>query len=268
MATQTIDVWDLTYGKPQIDPSDLAEAVCQQAGGTDLDYRTRLLIRDSVQALRSHWGDPRVDRWLEACPNRNRIEAIGREEFDKVGFPIIPRRLRDKTRPEVICQFLEQLGRSIEHDAHIHIAGAVALILPGYLSRQTSDIDIVTERQERRRFDTELLSQLKRSYGLVLAQVEAFLFPSGWQQRVNAIGVFGRLHVSLLNVYDICLSKLFSEGQKHLDDLRLVAPQLDKEILVQNLHRDAVDFAIMASPERLELAQHYWHVVFGEPLPL
>ena len=61
MVAQAQDLWKLVWGKPQIDPNDLAAAVEDEARSDDLDYRTRLLIRDSVEALKGHWGEKHVD---------------------------------------------------------------------------------------------------------------------------------------------------------------------------------------------------------------
>ena len=58
-------------------PTSLATtALVQQAQEEDPDYRTRLLIRDSAEALRSYWGETRFEQWLMNCPVRARIEAI------------------------------------------------------------------------------------------------------------------------------------------------------------------------------------------------
>ena len=89
MATQTLDLWSLVRGRPQIDPNDLADAVVQQAAEEPLDYRTRLLIRDSVEALTGYWGRQRAERWLTECPLHDKIEAISHEGFDEIGFPSI-----------------------------------------------------------------------------------------------------------------------------------------------------------------------------------
>lgn len=266
MATQTIDLWELTRGKPEIDPNDLAEAVCQQAGEDDLDYRTRLLIRDSVDALRGHWGDSRLLQWLERCPNRGRITAFCREEFDKVGFPTISRRLMEKTDPDLIRKLLDQLGWMVHQDTTTYIAGSVALILPGYLSRHTDDIDFINEVPEAIRKDHQRVRELEKSYGLTLGHVQSHYFPSGWQNRTHSVGVFGRLKVFRVDPYDVFLSKLSSRRQKDLDDMRLIAPQLDKETLVRRLKENA---AGLIEPEPLkEQSRKNWHVIFGEPLPL
>ena len=50
------DLWDLVWGKPSVDPDALAGAVEREAGKLRLDYRTRLLIRDSIHALETYWA--------------------------------------------------------------------------------------------------------------------------------------------------------------------------------------------------------------------
>jgi hypothetical protein len=265
MTTKTLEVWDMIYGTPQIDPSDLAEAVCQQAGEDPLDYRTRLLIRDSVVALRSHWGSARTEGWLARCPHRERIAQICQEEFEKVGFSTIRRRLMDKTDPVRVRQFLEQLGWNVHEETTAYIAGSVALILPGYLSRHTDDIDFINEVPAALRNNHARLHELETSYGLTLGHVQSHYFPSGWLQRVHSIGVFGRLRLFRVDVYDVFFSKLTSAREKDLDDIRFVAPQLDKETLIRKLWTTAQ--GLLAAPRLLELSQRNWQVVFGEPLP-
>src|SRR5262245_18319499 len=132
MATQTLDLWTLVRGRPQIDPNDLAEAVVNQAAEEDLDYRTRLLIRDSVDALRDYWGALRLERWFNERPYQERITKIIGEQFDEVGFPSIKKRLMDTTDPETVKQYFRQLGQELRETVKIAVAGGCALILPGY----------------------------------------------------------------------------------------------------------------------------------------
>ena len=49
MRVKSNDLWSLVKGRPQIDPDDLAAALAEQADQDPLDYRTRLLIHDSVE---------------------------------------------------------------------------------------------------------------------------------------------------------------------------------------------------------------------------
>src|SRR5438105_8024938 len=104
MAVDTLDLWSLVRGRPQIDPNDLADAVVQQAAEEPLDYRTRLLIRDSVDALAGYWGKQRVERWLTDCATHDKIDAICHDEYEKIGFPSIRKRLIAQTDPQTIEQ--------------------------------------------------------------------------------------------------------------------------------------------------------------------
>src|SRR5262245_32121923 len=161
MAVRAHDLWGLVWGKPQIDPDDLAAAVADQAREEELDYRTRLLIRDSVEALKGYWGERRVRDWLAGSSTRERIEAICGEAFERPGFPTIARRLMAKTDPEVIEQLLRRLGTGIHRSARLVIGGSASLILQGFLSRQTEDIDVVDEVPQEIRDEHGLLDRLK-----------------------------------------------------------------------------------------------------------
>jgi hypothetical protein len=265
MATQTLDLWTLVRKRPQIDPGDLADAVREQAREADLDYRTRLLIHDSVDALRTYWGDARVELWLDNALEGQRIREICGEAFDKVGFPSIRKRLMDKTDPEEIRQFLRDLGTRLHGHHRIYIAGSVALILPGYLVRHTDDIDIVGEVPKEVRDDHALVQSLQEIYGLHLGHVQPHYYPKSWQDRVHSLASFNRLQVFLLDVYDVFLSKLFSVRDKDRADLRVLIPQLDKNVLVRMFKELAGDF--LAAPRLQEIATNNWQILFGEDLP-
>jgi hypothetical protein len=265
MATQTIDLWELTHGKPQIDPADLAEAVCQQAGQADLDYRTRLLIRDSVTALRTHWGEKRVENWLAGCPHRERIEAVGAEEFDKIGFPTIPRRLIDKTKPEVLLQLLDGLGQQMSQETTVCISGSVALILSGYLSQHTDDIEFVHDFLTAIQGSQALREKLEGATEFIFGYVPGWCFPHRWRERVHLVGTFGKLQAFRLDVYDVILSKLFSERQGDLDDMRLCVPQLDQATLLRLFQEECA--LLLERPSKSKTARWNWQFLFGEPLP-
>src|SRR5947209_675980 len=110
MAAPVRNLWGLVKYRPQIDPNDLAAAVAEEAGQEPLDYRTRLLIRDSLEALKQHWGSDRLTAWLADSPARPKVEAIWREDFERPGFPSLARRLVEKTDPEEVRRFLRELG--------------------------------------------------------------------------------------------------------------------------------------------------------------
>src|SRR5579885_3202725 len=99
MPVRTRDLWTVTQGRPEVDPTDLANALCDQVLREPLDYRTRLLIRDSLDALRTFWGNEQLNRWLDHCAQRDRILQICREDFERPGFPTLAERLMEKTDP-------------------------------------------------------------------------------------------------------------------------------------------------------------------------
>jgi hypothetical protein len=260
------DLWGLVWGKPEIDPRALAEAIEHAAQQDGLDYRTRLLIRDGTDALAGYWGRQRFERWLDASPARGRIEAIRGEELGEVGFPSIKERLMEPTDPETIRRLLRDLGTHLHRPVQLQIGGSVALILPGYLSRATEDIDVVDEVPAELRAERALLDALPGRYGLHLTHFQSHFLPAGWETRLHSLEPFGRLQVFLVDVHDVFLSKLFSNRSKDLDDLRLLYPQLERDTLVRRL-RDTTA-ALLAEPPLRQAAERNWYVLTGAALPL
>ena len=265
MAVQTLDLWSLVRGRPQIDPNDLADAVVQQASEEPLDYRTRLLIRDSIEALRTYWGHQRVEHWLAGSPLHHKIKSICEDEYDEVGFPSIRRRLMDKTEPDTIRQYFQTLGYALRAPLKIEVGGGCALILPGYISRFTEDIDVVGEVPSEIRTKYQLLDDLEKLHGLHMGHVQTHYFPQGWRDRTHSFGVFNFLQVSLVDVYDVFLSKLFSSRVKDMADLKVLLPQLEKDVLSQRLLATCKDF--LTAPRLKEIAEQNWTILFGEELP-
>ncbi len=265
MPTETLDLWQLVRGRPEIDPNDLAEAIVVQVESEDLCYRTKWLIHDALNALEEYWGSEEFHAWYDPLPLRDRLEEMRREEYERIGFPSLARRIMDKTDPEVIRQFFEHLGRFVRQETEIHIAESGALILSGYLSRKTDDLGIVGEVPEEIRNNHALMDQLTKDYGLILGHVQTHYFPKGWRDRVHAFGVYRRLTVSLVDVYDVFLSKLFSVRFKDIADLRVLNPQLEKDRLVQRFKDTCQDF--LSAPRLREIAADNWQLLFGESLP-
>src|SRR4051812_9596769 len=113
------DLWELVTGKPQIDPQRLADALEDVRPG--MDYRTRLLIRDSAQALEHHWGAERWSAWLAKSRSREAIDAVRQEGLQDFGFPHVEGALMDRTDPETVRQFLRELGMNARKPAERNI---------------------------------------------------------------------------------------------------------------------------------------------------
>ena len=76
MAQDSAELWELVWGKSEIDPAALAQAIERTLESGAPDFRTRLLLRDSTQALEHYWGQKRLQELLTHSPVRARLEAI------------------------------------------------------------------------------------------------------------------------------------------------------------------------------------------------
>jgi hypothetical protein len=267
MAVLANDLWSLALDRTQIDPADLALAIEDQVRRRDLDFRSRLLIRDSLNALRQRWGAARLHGWLNGSAFRDEIEAIWKDDLGEPGFPLLARSIVEITRPETIQTLFRELGQKarLRKPITVHVAGSVALILRGLLARHTQDIDFINEVPAEIRSEHRLLDEFKDRYRLYLGHVQSHYFPSGWEARAQYFDTFGDLRVYLVDAYDVFLSKLCSSRTKDLDDLRMLVPQLDKEKLTQRL-KDTT--AALYAPEDLKKrAADNWYILYGEPLP-
>ena len=171
----------------------------------------------------------------------------------------------EKTEPETIRQYLTQLGYELRSTVKIAVGGGCALILPGYVSRITEGIDVVGDVPEDIRAKHQLLDDLEKLHGLHMVHVQPHYFPKGWQDRVHSFGVYNHLQVALVDVYDVFLSKLFSARLKDFADLKVLLPQLDKDVLVRRFLTTCQDF--LAAERMQELATKNWYILFGEELP-
>ena len=259
------DLWSLTSGRPQIDPERLARAVERQALAGGLDFRTRLLIRDSMAALARRWDQTRLSEWLSRSPAGGRLSEIANSELGETGFPSLADRIMPETKPEIVLQFLRELGTQLSRPAKVYVGGSASLIVAGLLSRQTEDVDLVNEVPPALREQHALLDRLVQRYGLRLAHFQSHYLPSGWEGRTRSLGIMGQLEVQLLDPYDVFLSKLFSLREKDRDDLRALASELSREEITTRLRRDTT--ALRAEEKLRQAAAANWYIVYGEALP-
>ncbi len=172
----------------------------------------------------------------------------------------------EPVRSETIVQFLRELGSHLPEDEPIAVAlgGSAALILEGGLSRHTEDIDFVDEVPVQLRSDHEMLHDLTLRYGLRLAHFQSHYLPEGWEMRCRRFGTFRGLVVSLVDVHDIWLSKLFSNRTKDRDDLRVLSPRLDRSVILDRLKHSGG--RLLADARLRQNAANNWYVIFGEGL--
>jgi hypothetical protein len=263
--SREVDLWSLVLDHSQIDPDDLAIAVEREVEKGSLDFRTRLLIRDSVESLRRFWGAPRTSAWLREAQVGSTIETIANGDLGPPGFTLLSSRIMSATRSDTIIAFLRELGLSLAQPEKMVIGGAASLILTTPLSRRTEDIDVVNELPAQVQSRHDLLDRLAQRYGIRLTHFQSHYLPNSWELRIQTLGRFGQLDVWLVDRHDTWLGKLFSSREKDRDDLRLVAPVLDETILRQRLSDACAPF--LAQPDLLRNASDNWYIVFGEPLP-
>jgi hypothetical protein len=260
------ELWDLVWGKPQVDPRALADAVEGVAWrNPELDFRTRLLIRDSVVALERFWGKDHLEGWLRASPAREMIERVRREPLGAPGFPFLHEVLVERTDPETVRQYLRELGLHLHQPVRLAIGGSIALILPGYLQRATQDIDVVDEVPAELREQHALLEDLSRRYQLRLTHFQSHYLPAGWETRLHTLEPFGKLQAALVDVSDVFLGKLFSARTKDLDDLRILLPAFDRQALPRLLRERCA--SLLAERSLREQAERNWYILTGETLP-
>jgi hypothetical protein len=265
MSVASTDLWNLIPGGREVDPNALASAIGRQVEIGDLDFRTRLLIRDSLDALARYWGGERVSRWLDGSEHGAAIRRIWQEDLGRPGFPSLAWRVMDPTTPDIISQFLRELGARLRVPTRVFIGGSAALIMPGLLTRRTDDIDVVDELPESLRGEFGLLDDLATRHGLRLAHFQSHYLPAGWQARTHSLGKFRELEAHLVDPYDVALSKLFSSRSKDLDDLRYVGSRLDKDEFRRRLLQSGS--ALRAEPKLGAAAETNWYILYGEPLP-
>jgi hypothetical protein len=263
------DLWNSVWGKPEVDPVLLARAIEHELHDEPTkgkpDFRTRILIRDATNALERYWGRERFKSWLNASTVRSTIEAIQREDLGTPGFPSLQDKLMKRTDPETVKEYLREIGTRIKKPERIELGGSIALILTGYLTRATEDLDVVDEVPEIIRTDHALLEELQKRYGLLLTHFQSHYLPLGWEQRLHHAGQFGSLDVYTVDVHDIFLGKLFSARAKDLDDLRAIKPRVSKTDLSTKLA--ASGMSLLNELTLRSNAEKNWYILFGEALP-
>lgn len=267
VVAQATPLWSLVWGKPQVDPADLARAVSEEARKPELDHRTRCLIRAGPVALRDYWGSAAFDQRLGQFSERPRLRDLLEESNLEDGFPSLRERLMDKTDPEVVREFLRDLGTRIgaRKPIALTIGGAIALILTGPLARSTEDIDVVDEVPAEIRKESELLDELRSRYGLRLTHFQSHDLPPGWNDRIGFPQDFGNISVRLVDPLDVFLGKLTSTRPKDLDDLRILKGGLDRDLLNDRLRRTRD--RLLADDDLHAQATKNWYILFGEELP-
>jgi hypothetical protein len=258
-------LWELTRNNLPIEATRLIRAIASQVESGDLDFRTRVLIRDSLAALRDVRGEPWLAEMLEHSGQCDTIKKIASETVGDVGFRSLGRRLMAYQDPEVAREFLRELGRGIHSPAKVIIGGSTALMFAGLLSRRTDDIDVVDELPASIRSEQDLLNTLQARYDLRLAHFQSHYLPDGWEARIQSLGRFDSIEAFIIDGYDIAVGKLFSKRDKDLDDLRSLKQSLDREAFASRFA--SAGKRLLQEPDLRQNAEKNWYILYGESLP-
>ena len=261
-ATSRADLWSIIRRGPTVDPTDLVAAVEAECRQPENDFRTKLLIRDSLRAVAAYWGEPVLQARLSplAGAMRAQFEADGLGE-DR-GFPTLMRRIMDRTTPAALLRFLRDLGRLAHQPCRIDVGGSAALLLRELIERHTDDIDAVDEVPAALRTQYARLDELVVLHKLRLAHFHSHYLPDGWARRVESFDTFGELSVFLVSPIDIFVGKLFSHRLKDRSDLLTLQSQLSWPAVVDRLTYSTR--SLRADARSLEAAEHNWYVLTGE----
>jgi uncharacterized nucleotidyltransferase DUF6036 len=265
MGVAVKDLWEITFGKPAVDPEHLTKALENEVTKDDLDFRTQLLIRDSIDALADYWGSARVDSWLGQSPCGAQLRSVWKSDLGPAGFPTLRRRVMTTLHPETVLEFLRILGSRLSQPTQIVVGGSVALILSDELIRQTDDVDVVDEVPAEIRSHHALVDELMQQFGLRITHFQSHYLPNGWRDRIHSLGRYGKLDVFLVDSVDVFVSKLFSARMKDLGDLRHLARRLDKRKIESRIISCAR--GLRENAQLAKNAETNWYVLYGEPLP-
>jgi hypothetical protein len=259
------DPWGLIWGQPYIDSATLARAITNDLGqNPDPDFRTRLLVRDALKALRAFWGTKKFSQWLAASPVGDRLQSILQENLGEVGFPYIRRRLVAAPDQTQVEQIFDLLGRNIPNRVEVYVAGSIPTLIQGLTARPTADIIILNEVPVEIRRQRKVLAKIQADYGLQLGHIQSHYLPARWEQRRRFLGDFGGLRVYLMDVYDVFVSKLSSKQEKHQQDVRVLAQKLDQDKAKHLLLGDGKAF--LDDPLQRPQIEKNWQFIYQEPL--
>jgi hypothetical protein len=211
------------------------------------DHRTATLLAEARSALRDH------DNGISTAPLGAR-------------FPYLWSWLMEPTELNTVKQLLREVGQEIPETHSLEIGGSIVLIWKGLLSRHTQDLDSVNEVPEAVRVAARS-RQVEHRYGLRLTSFQSRCLPDGWHERLLDQGIFGNLHVMLVDPLDVMTSKLFSKRTPDLDDVRVIGSKWSAEQLRDwRDHVLAHARSLRSNAELERVAQGNWEILFGDRL--
>ena len=81
------ELWSLVSRPGYIDTAALWNALAALGGDAELDYRSRLLVHESMDALATRWGADRLRMELRGALGAETLQKLWLKDFGEVGFP-------------------------------------------------------------------------------------------------------------------------------------------------------------------------------------
>jgi hypothetical protein len=138
------------------------------------------------------------------------------------------------------------LGARFPTPVRLVIAGGSAMILAGYIDRDTGDGDVIEtslKLSELQRYIEEVAEELGVNAAWLNDGVRAWrdLLPPDFAMRLEPVGAFGNLTVQRLGRKDMILLKIAAARPRDLDDLQALRPTVEEIAFVRGqLDRIAV----------------------------
>jgi hypothetical protein len=164
-------------------------------------------------------------------------------------------------RREDFLHAFRLLGGGFPSPVRLVIAGGSAMILAGYVDRDTGDgdgdgdvIETSPKLSELRRYIEEVAEALGVKADWLNDGVRAWrdLLPSDFHLRLEPVGTFGNLTVERLGRQDLILMKIAAARPRDLDDLQVLKPTADEIAFVKD-QLDRIAAVDMKSAMRIDL---------------
>ena len=136
-------------------------------------------------------------------------------------------------RRDDFLKAFEQLGHRFPEPVRLVLAGGSAMILMGYVDRDTADgdaIETTPKLSTLQRYLDEVADELGVRPDWLNDAVRAHrdLLPPDFPDRLQPIGVFGNLTVAAIGRQDLILMKIAAGRARDIDDLKALQPTTEE----------------------------------------
>lgn len=261
MRSAVDELWEMVQSRDAIDATRLMDTLSRIGRDGDReDERTRLLIKQTREALSKQYGDDFIR--FRLGPDVRFTQEDQDQFLDGRGFHRLEMRVQEVTNPETLLRMLRELGERIREPVTLIVGGSLTLMLDALVVRKTSDVDIVDEVPAPIREKPELIDALEVSYGLRLTHFQSHYLPDNWLSRMRSIGQFGRIDARRVDPVDVLVAKLFSKRRRDFNDLLAAFSRVDRENIADRVRYNTKSLRMDAAA--VATATEHWYILTGE----